>query len=181
MKTSPCGYGILSESEEPMKIYIVRHERAIESRGTVPDALRHLTPKGRAGVRATASAARKLGMAVDAIVTSPLVRAVQTADLLAEGIGFDGAVSADPELAGGISAPELPLFLEPYAGCRGLAIVGHNPDLTGLVRDLLGLSGKFCMKKGAIVAVELAHGRQSKGAKCLWMLADGKPADPYSE
>jgi phosphohistidine phosphatase len=164
-----------------MKLYIVRHDRAIESRGGVPDGLRHLSAKGRAGVRATALAAREEGMSVDAIVSSPLVRAVQTADLLAEGLGYEGAVVADPELAGEISAPGLPSFLSPYADCRGVAIVGHNPDLTILVRDLLGLSGKFCMKKGAIVAVELAPGRRPKGAKCLWMLVDGKRCDPYSE
>lgn len=164
-----------------MKLYIVRHDRAIESRGAAGDALRHLTAKGRACVRATAAAARAEGMTVDAIVSSPLVRAVQTADLLAEGLGFEGAVSADPELAGEITAADLPTFLEPYAECEGVAIVGHNPHLTDLVRDLLGLGGKFCMKKGAVVAVELPPGRRPKGAKWLWMLSDGKPCDPYSE
>jgi phosphohistidine phosphatase len=163
-----------------MKLYIVRHDRAIESRGGVPDALRHLTPKGRACIRATARAARGAGMSVDAIVTSPLVRAVQTADLLAEGLGYEGAVVADPDLATGLFAPDLPVFLEPYADCRGLAIVGHNPHLTELVCGLLGLNGKFCMKKGAIVAIELPPGKRLQTARYLWLAADGKvdDADP---
>ncbi|HEY5996905.1 MAG TPA: histidine phosphatase family protein [Candidatus Deferrimicrobiaceae bacterium] len=164
-----------------MKLYIVRHDRAIESRGGVPDALRHLTAKGRACTRATARAARDAGMAVDAIVTSPMVRAVQTADLLAEGLGYVGAVAADPELARGIYAPDLPVFLEPYADCRGLAIVGHNPHLTGLVGELLGLSGNFCMKKGSIVAIDLPGGKRFRDARYLWMSADGKIDDAEPE
>ncbi len=161
-----------------MKLYIVRHGRAVDWGGGTTDAIRHLTAKGRERFRETVRAACDAGMAVDAIVTSPLVRAVQTADLLAEGLQFEGEVTADPILATGISGRDLPEFLESHADCGAIALVGHNPHFTGLVGDLLGLVGKFCMKKGAIVAIELSPGKVRKDAKFLWMIVDGKTADP---
>ncbi len=161
-----------------MKLYVVRHDRAVEWGGGMPDALRHLTAKGRSRFRETARAARGVGMAVDAIVSSPLVRAVQTADLLAEGLHFEGEVTASPILASGLSSTDLPDFLETYADCDAMAIVGHNPHFTGLVADLLGLGGKFSMKKGSIVAIELSREKPEKGANFLWMVVDGKKSDP---
>jgi phosphohistidine phosphatase len=161
-----------------MLLYIVRHDRAVEWGGGRGDALRHLTAKGRSRFRETARAARDAGMSAGLIVTSPLVRAVQTADILAEGIGYEGEVVADPILATGPSRSGLPGFLEQYEGRRSIALVGHNPQLTGLVADLFSLDGEFCMKKGAIVAAELSPERSRKGARFLWMLVDGKQAIP---
>jgi phosphohistidine phosphatase len=119
-------------------------------------------------------------MRVDAIVTSPLVRAVQTADLLAEGLEYGGEVFADPILASGLSRSEIPLLAEAHGAKAGLAIVGHNPHLTELVCDLVVPDGNFCMKKGAVVAVRLPEPKGGRRAEFLWMIVDGRRYDKLS-
>ena len=64
-----------------MKLYLVRHAEAIERSGTTPDANRYLTPKGRTAFRKIVRRARKAGIAPGIIFTSPLLRAVQTAEV----------------------------------------------------------------------------------------------------
>ena len=67
-----------------MKLYLVRHAEAIERSGTTPDASRYLTTKGRLAFRKIARRGRKAGIAPAVIFTSPLLSAVQTAEILAE-------------------------------------------------------------------------------------------------
>lgn len=157
-----------------MRLYIVRHAKAVEPDGSVPDAFRHLTQRGRARFREIAGAALDAGMRVDRIVTSPLVRAVQTADLLAEGLGFDGEIEADPALAGPLPETGLRALLARRPRSEAVALVGHNPHLSELVCGILGYGGDFCMKKGAVVALRIGGRHRWPDAEFLWMIADGR-------
>ncbi|HEY3491282.1 MAG TPA: histidine phosphatase family protein [Candidatus Deferrimicrobiaceae bacterium] len=162
-----------------MKLYIVRHGRSVDAAYGIPDALRHLTAKGRERFRDTVQAARREGMSVDAIFCSPLVRAVQTADLLAEGLRFGGEVVAATELATGLFREDLAGFLEQQGSPSSVALVGHNPYLSRLATELMGSEGIISMKKGAIAAFELSSDLVRKGATLLWMLADGRKENPF--
>lgn len=75
-----------------MKLYLVRHAEAIERSGTMPDANRYLTPKGRSAFRKIARRSRKLGSVLVLIFSGHLVRAVQTAEIIAERLKHDGPV-----------------------------------------------------------------------------------------
>ena len=75
-----------------MKLYLVRHAEAIERSATTPDASRYLTTKGRLSFRKIARRARKAGAVPDVIFTSPLLRSVQTAEILAERLKHKGDV-----------------------------------------------------------------------------------------
>ena len=156
-----------------MKLYLVRHAEAIERSGTTPDASRYLTPKGRRAFRKIARRVRKAGISPAVILTSPLLRAVQTAEILAERLKHEGEVVVAKELSPGFDLKDLRSLLMGAGSPGEAAFVGHEPDLGLLAATLLALPGGFTLRKGAILALE-ADGSARKGtAKFLWR-TDGK-------
>ena len=156
-----------------MKLYLVRHAEAIERSGTMPDANRYLTPKGRSAFRKIARRMRKLGSVPDLIFSSPLVRAVQTAEILTERLKCDGAVVVAKELSPGFDHRALRSLLAKARNSTEAAFVGHEQDLVDLAATLLALSGGFPLRKGAVLALEVDVGAPKGGAKFLWS-TDGK-------
>jgi len=156
-----------------MKLYLVRHAEAIERSGAMPDANRYLTPKGRSAFRKIARRVRKAGIAPAVIFTSPLLRAVQTAEILGERLNHEGPVFVARELSPGFDHRGLRALLHGYGDIEEAAFVGHEPDLGDIAATLLALPGGFPLRKGAVLALE-ADGSVRKGtAKFLW-LTDGK-------
>ena len=124
-------------------IWLLRHGDAAD--GT-PDAERPLTDKGRRQSRAAGEALQALGVALDACLTSPKVRAAQTAELACAELGIDP--QTEPELAGGpFDAEELSTGLG-----DNVMLVGHDPDFSMAVHDLTGARVK--LKKGGLAGVE---------------------------
>ena len=80
-----------------VKLILVRHAAAVERGGGVPEDYRYLTPEGRIYFRKTAGTMAGRGIAPDLILTSPLLRAVQTADILAEAIAYNPDPDADAD------------------------------------------------------------------------------------
>jgi phosphohistidine phosphatase len=156
-----------------MKLYLVRHAEAIERSGTMPDGVRYLTPKGRLVFRKIARSVRKAGAAPDVIFTSPLLRSVQTAEILAERLKHKGAVVVAKELSPGFDHRALRSLLSGAGNPMEAAFVGHEPDLGDLAATLLALPGGFPLRKGAVVAVEVGGSVPKGTAKFLWM-EDGK-------
>jgi phosphohistidine phosphatase len=111
-----------------MRLLIVRHAEAASGS---PDELRPLTPAGREQARATGARLRKEGFAADAVLSSPLLRARETA----EALGL-GTPEVDNRLAPGAS----PLDVRDAAAGRGetVVIVGHQPDCGKAVAALSG-------------------------------------------
>lgn len=106
-----------------MPILLVRHGEATPSHG--PDEERILSARGRDEVRAIAGALALRGMAPAVVLASPLVRAVQTAELLAQGLGYPGVVAVDRafEPHGDVRRAEQLL-----TGASGLVVVAtHEP------------------------------------------------------
>jgi len=151
-----------------MRLYVVRHAEAIERGGNVPDAMRTLTPEGRTFFRKTVKRLIKWGASPDCICSSPLVRAVQTAEILAEEIGFRGPLIVTDKLAPGFGRAGLKAILSKCAGAKEVALVGHEPDLGDLVASLLSLPSPRPLKKGEIVALQLPRKDALSPAAFLW-------------
>ena len=142
-----------------MKIHFIRHSEAIDHSVDGPDAHRYLTCRGRTRFRRVAASLKKMGIDPDIIITSPLIRAVQTADILAELLRFSGELSITPALAPGFNLSNLKDLLLSHNDAGEIVMVGHEPDLGNLVQMLLGISYSCNLRKGAVVSVEI-HRKQ---------------------
>ncbi len=124
-------------------IYLLRHGDAEDGGGS--DDARRLTPKGERQAEVAGRALALLGERIDACLTSPRVRAVDTAGLACAALGVEPEVSE--ELRGG------PFDSTSLAAGRGsVLLVGHEPDLSGEVARLTGAGVK--MKKGGLAIVD---------------------------
>lgn len=135
-----------------MRIYFVRHGIAEEPSLDRTDYDRALTESGVQRLRLQARALRRAGFQVSHLITSPLVRAAQTAALLGNELGM----TADEEmlLAPGCSLADVQEILGRHADAVGVMLVGHQPDFGAFVRTLTGATVK--MRKGTIADVELS-------------------------
>ena len=156
-----------------MKLYLVRHAEAIERSAATPDASRCLTTKGRLAFRKIAGRVRKADIAPDVIFTSPLLRAVQTAEILAERLKHKGPVVVAKELSPGFDLRALRFLLYGAGSPEEAAFVGHEPDLGLLAAALLSVPGGFPLRKGAVLALE-ADGIVRKGTAKFLRMEDGK-------
>jgi phosphohistidine phosphatase len=143
-----------------MHMLIIRHGPAEDLSPTGLDSDRALTPKGRERVRHVARELVRLGEAPKVIITSPLVRAVQTARILQEEAGIkEGAFEEHAWL--GMQGRARELVDELVAKGEGdCALVGHEPELSQLVKELTGAS--VHMEKAMVVGVAFDKGKSAK-------------------
>ena len=127
-----------------MRLFLVRHAEAAPGE---PDELRPLTPRGREAARALGE--KLAAERPDAVISSPLLRARETAEQIARAAG--GEVDADDRLAPGATAADVKAAV---AG-RGETVVavGHQPDCSTIVLELTGREIKFA--PAAVFAVDL--------------------------
>ena len=125
-------------------LWLLRHGDAQDGS---PDAERPLTDKGRAQARAAGAALKALGVTIDACLTSPRVRALDTAGIACEQLG-DVEPELEPKLAGG------PFDAEALAAGLGdeVLLVGHDPDFSMAVHSLTGAQVR--LRKGALAGIE---------------------------
>ena len=133
-----------------MRLYIVRHA---EAAGGEPDELRPLTGQGRENARSVGKRLAAGGVRPDAVLTSPLLRARETATEIAHALGVEA--EADERLAPGASADEVQAAV---AG-RGetVIVVGHQPDC-GRVAAALGGGPEPPFPPGGVAVVEVNWG-----------------------
>jgi phosphohistidine phosphatase len=124
-------------------IWLLRHGDAAD--GT-PDAERPLTPKGEEQARNAGLALRRLEVPIDACLTSPKVRAVETARIACEAYGGELEVVVEESLQGGPFDPR-----EVAAGFENVLLVGHDPDFSMAVHSLTGAQVR--MKKGGLAGI----------------------------
>jgi phosphohistidine phosphatase len=138
-------------------LVIVRHAAAVE-RGVdgVSDAERQLTARGRDRFREAARGLARIVSAPDLLLSSPLVRALQTAEIAAETWGAARPV-LEPTLADGTVADVLAAVAQ-HTGLATVAVFGHEPQLASLVARLIGLSqpAPVSFKKGGVALIETA-------------------------
>ena len=146
-----------------MDLFLIRHAKAEDPSGFGSDAHRPLTADGRRAARAVGEALRKEGVRFDAIVSSPLVRAVETAELVAIETKYDGALSVSASLEPGASPSEMMERVVADHEVERLALVGHEPSMGNLLSALLGRPG-LSLSKGAVVRLRW----DGKAARYEW-------------
>jgi phosphohistidine phosphatase len=120
-----------------MQLLLVRHGDAVEH-GARIDGERWLTPKGRRVTRAVADALREAGVTPARMLTSPLVRAVQTCEILAAAQALEGPIEVLPALVPNGEPALVILALDGIEDGEHVALVGHEPNLSALASELLG-------------------------------------------
>ncbi len=151
-----------------MKLYFLRHGLADwPNWDPARDHERPLTDEGAEKMRAEARMIQRLGLGLDAILSSPLVRAWQTAAPVAERLGL--ALVEEPALAPGFDVKRLRDVLPRYPDAGALMLVGHEPDFSRTIGQLIG-GGRVAMKKGSLARVDLASVDPPSG-ELVWLLA----------
>lgn len=142
-----------------MGLLLVRHSDAAQAVGQVDDSARWLTASGRSKARAVAEVLKQKGISFTRFVTSPRVRAVQTAEIFAQTLGFPGAVVSLPSLS--YTAPA-DLAARDLAGLDGhIAAFGHMPTLGDVAQLLTG---------GQSVAFAPSEAIWIEGGRLLWAI-----------
>jgi phosphohistidine phosphatase len=158
-----------------MQLWLVRHAIAAErSEFDGPDAERPLTPKGRRRIRQFCDCLAGQTAMPDAIYTSPLVRAAQTATILAKSAGLkkNEVVSTDL-LSPGVDVRELVEFVR-IQPAECVALVGHEPDMSHILTELVG-GGLFRFGKGFVAAVDFTSAPEIGAGRLCWFVGPKLP------
>jgi phosphohistidine phosphatase len=136
------------------QLWLLRHGEA-EPHEARLDSERRLTERGESQAHAAGIALARLQVSFEAILFSPKVRARRTAELAAEHWSEEqrGLLSPHPPLAGGFEARQALAELAGLQADGRLLLVGHEPDLSGVVAELTG--ARLDLKKGGLAAVRL--------------------------
>jgi phosphohistidine phosphatase len=157
-----------------LELYLVRHAHAGNSAAwDGPDSERPLSPKGRRQAERLGSFLAERGFAPDAIVTSPKLRARQTAQLVADAIGI--AIAVDDRLAGSLDAQTIGDIAE-HVGGTSVVLVGHDPDFSELC-SLLSGAEYIPMKKGALARIDMTLPVQPGSGVLRWLVPPELIAD----
>jgi len=152
-----------------MKLILIRHAEAI-----VSNENRYLTSEGRQFFRKTARTMLKNGVEPNIIFTSPHIRAVQTADILAETLSYCGPLIVKVTLKSDFDMRAFENLLNDYQGIEELVLVGHEPDMSILVVSFLSLSERFDFVKGTAVFLRINGNDLQAPATFKWLAKGGK-------
>ncbi len=150
-----------------MELFLVRHAEAVERSDTLQEEVRWLTPKGRKLTQKAAARLRKKNIRPARIITSPLTRAVQTAELLMAELGKHAELTADSRLAPDSSLEAALELLQQHKEQPRVVLVGHEPLLSTLAAKLLQRELPGSLGKASCLALEL-RAKPGKAAKFLW-------------
>jgi len=163
-----------------MDLLILRHGKA-ETRGEPgkDDASRLLTPKGAREIRVVSKWMAGCGIAPDLIASSPLKRARETAEIVADGISYGLEVAIWDELGPG-SDPEA--IRERLAGLPDVSmvlLVGHEPHLSHLIAWLVGAGedARIALGKGGIAKIRDFSPDSGARGELLWLLTPDQIRD----
>jgi phosphohistidine phosphatase len=147
-------------------LYFLRHGKAGSPRPTDDDA-RELTAKGEEALRSAAPFWRRLNLRPDVVLSSPLPRALRTAELLCEAVG--GSPRADDRLRPGARWADLAQAMAAHPDARRVMFVGHEPDLSSAVAQLTG-AASVRMRKGGLACLEFYGIPEPGGGEIAWLL-----------
>jgi phosphohistidine phosphatase len=164
-----------------MKIFFMRHGVAEPAHDHLKDYDRALTDDGRAQLNLIAQAMQRLTIKPDVILTSPLVRAMQTAEIIAPALG--SPIELAEELQPGCILDDLQRLLRRYQH-EAVMVIGHEPDFSALAARLINADERgILLKKGGMIRIDV-DGRPQAGRgrmvmlltpKTMMVLASGKP------
>ena len=150
-----------------VRVHLLRHAHAGDAFEWIgDDDLRPLTKKGRAQSERLGAFLEAHGVRPDVIVSSPLVRARQTAEIVAEALGM--TIRTDRRLGTGFGKRELWAVLDETGG-REVMLVGHDPDLSSLLTYLVD-AASLHMRKGTLATVDLHTQLGDGDGELRWMV-----------
>lgn len=158
-----------------MILYFLRHGEAGKSAWSSgrptdsDDDARELTADGVAALHRAAELWRRLNLRPDAVISSPLPRALRTAELLVEGLGLAEQPIVEARLAPGASWSDLAQAMAVHAEARRVMFVGHEPDLSRAVALLTGASS-VRLRKGGVACVEFPGVPEPGSGELAWLL-----------
>jgi phosphohistidine phosphatase len=150
-----------------LQLYLLRHADAGDpDTWTGDDSERPLSEKGRRQSETLAEFLAQRRFMPDAIVSSPKLRAVETARIVGQRLGVEVAI--DERLADQLEMDDLAAVLDGLAG-RRIVLVGHDPDFSELAASLSG-TGYVPLKKGALARIDVSLPLQRAGGILRWLL-----------
>jgi phosphohistidine phosphatase len=150
-----------------MRLYFFRHGVAEDTDMDRPDQLRQLTREGIARTKATARILLAAGVKPRRLYSSPLARARQTADIVAQIL--DAKVTVRRALAPGFDLDAIAPLIAGLRGTDEVMFVGHEPDFSAVISQIIG-GGEIIMKKGGVARVDIGSATPPHGA-LVWLLA----------
>jgi phosphohistidine phosphatase len=155
----------------PFEIYVIRHGLAEERGDAWPDdTKRPLSEDGVSAMRKSARGLARLGVGIDVVLTSTLVRAKQTAELVAGGLNPRPPVTTAESLAPGGTYQEIIADLEKQTRRKRIAIVGHEPGIGEFAARLIGSRHPIEFKKGAVCRIDVDSIPPSGPGDLRWLL-----------
>jgi phosphohistidine phosphatase len=160
-----------------MEIILIRHAKA-ETRDPnswPDDDQRPLTAEGRAEQRAAARAMKKMGIKFDFLVTSPLLRARETADIVAKAYRWSEPPQVADELGHDYAVGAVVKLLAKFPPDASVVLVGHEPDFSHLTGALVSKSGdlNIAVKKSGVVGIEFDGQAEAGKGELLFHLKPG--------
>jgi phosphohistidine phosphatase len=155
----------------PFELYLIRHGLAEERGDAWPDdGKRPLTEEGMSSMRKEARGLARLGILLDVVLSSPLVRARQTAELVAGGLEPRPPIVNVESLTPDGSYAAVVADLEKHARKRRIGLVGHEPAIGELAARLIGSRHPFEFKKGAVCRIDVESIPPSGPGNLRWLL-----------
>jgi len=151
-----------------MKLYFLRHGIADAPEGYQgSDFERPLTDEGCRRMAAEAKTIAKLKLELDAIITSPLKRAKQTASIVADELKMKEELVEDERLGPAFDTEALASLLRDNTNAQAIMLVGHDPSMTETIGALVG-GAKIDFKKGGVACVDVPEPSSLRG-ELLWL------------
>jgi len=150
-----------------MRLYLLRHGRAEDPGPGMSDRDRRLTPAGVREMEGVAAALVRLDLRPDLILTSPLPRAHETAEIVARALGLEGALRAEPRVLS-MDLGDLHQIAAENPGAARLLVVGHEPTLSLVAGRLCGGSA-IRLKKGGLIRLDVDR-CEPGGAELVWLI-----------
>jgi phosphohistidine phosphatase len=156
-----------------MHLYLLRHGVSEEAKPGGVDADRALTSDGRKKLRHVLKTVAEARVKPSLMFSSHLKRAVQTADIAKDVLGYEGEIVKTKTLAPAASAEQVWEELRIHKSEPSIMLVGHNPLFDYLAAFLLGAPNlKVDFKKGAIMRIDVeSFGAQPRGLLCWYLTA----------
>ncbi len=152
-----------------MILYFLRHGLAGDRADWLEDdAQRPLTKEGKGKMAQEAENIAGLGLDLDLIVTSPLVRALQTAQIVAERLGIEDKLVRDERISPGFDLQGLAEVIASHPEAQTLMVVGHEPDFSETISELIG-GGRVVCKKGGLARVDVISQNPLMG-ELAWLM-----------
>jgi phosphohistidine phosphatase len=152
-----------------MKCYFLRHGIAAEREAwSGADFERPLTRDGHVRMEREAKAIAELSLELDFILTSPLLRAKQTAEIVAERLDLLAKLAEDPRLDEGFNRERLASIFADHAGAKAIMLVGHEPSMSATIGHAIG-AAVIELKKAALAGIEFT-GSGSTNGTLFWLI-----------